>query len=61
MNIFSTKGKLYADTDKTQSWKERGKGTFKVNVGRRDTKLARIGKCCSCSFQWEIFFFRQCV
>ncbi|GJJ73409.1 Ran-binding protein 3 [Entomortierella parvispora] len=42
MNIFSTKGKLYADADKTQSWKERGKGTFKVNVGRKDTKLARL-------------------
>ncbi|KAF9547382.1 hypothetical protein EC957_008569 [Mortierella hygrophila] len=42
MTIFQTKGKLYADTEKTHSWKERGKGTFKVNVGRRDTKLARL-------------------
>ena len=44
MTIFQTKGKLYADTEKTHSWKERGKGTFKVNVGRRDTKVARLGK-----------------
>ncbi|KAF9272132.1 hypothetical protein BGZ88_005154 [Linnemannia elongata] len=42
MTIFQTKGKLYADTEKTHSWKERGKGTFKVNVGRRDTKVARL-------------------
>ncbi|KAF9118771.1 hypothetical protein BGW39_000879 [Mortierella sp. 14UC] len=42
MTIYQTKGKLYADAEKTQIWKERGKGTFKVNVGRRDTKLARL-------------------
>ncbi|KAF9292045.1 hypothetical protein BGZ68_000613 [Mortierella alpina] len=42
MNIYQTKGKLFTDADKTHSWKERGKGTFKVNVSRRDTKLARL-------------------
>ncbi|KAG0200579.1 hypothetical protein BGX28_006403 [Mortierella sp. GBA30] len=42
MNIYQTKGKLYADTEKTHAWKERGKGTFKVNVSRKDTKLARL-------------------
>ncbi|KAF9962033.1 hypothetical protein BGZ72_000100 [Mortierella alpina] len=42
MNIYQTKGKLFADTEKTHSWKERGKGTFKVNVGRRDAKVARL-------------------
>ncbi|KAF9926860.1 hypothetical protein FBU30_003650, partial [Linnemannia zychae] len=42
MTIYQTKGKLYADTEKTMAWKERGKGTFKINVGRRDTKLARL-------------------
>ncbi|KAF9985599.1 hypothetical protein BGZ75_002746 [Mortierella antarctica] len=42
MNIYQTKGKLFTDTEKTHSWKERGKGTFKVNVGRRDTKVARL-------------------
>ncbi|KAF9108570.1 hypothetical protein BGX29_010176 [Mortierella sp. GBA35] len=42
MTIYQTKGKLYADAEKTHSWKERGKGTFKVNVGRNDTKLARL-------------------
>ncbi|KAG0232710.1 hypothetical protein BGW42_007964 [Actinomortierella wolfii] len=40
--LFQTKGRLYADTDKSQSWKERGKGTFKVNVSREDTKSARL-------------------
>lgn len=44
MTIFQTKGKLYADAEKTHTWKERGKGTFKINVGRRDTKVARLGK-----------------
>ncbi|KAG0378148.1 hypothetical protein BGX24_004613 [Mortierella sp. AD032] len=42
MTIYQTKGKLYADAEKTKTWKERGKGTFKVNVGRRDTKVARL-------------------
>ncbi|KAI7816326.1 hypothetical protein BC939DRAFT_52596 [Gamsiella multidivaricata] len=42
MNIYQTKGKLYADTEKNHAWKERGKGTFKVNVSRKDTKLARL-------------------
>ena len=43
MNIYQTKGKLFADTEKTHSWKERGKGTFKVNVGRRDAIVAGLG------------------
>ncbi|KAG0041262.1 hypothetical protein BGZ83_002079 [Gryganskiella cystojenkinii] len=42
INICSTKGKLYADADKSQTWKERGRGTFKVNVGRKDAKIARL-------------------
>ncbi|KAI1306690.1 hypothetical protein EDD11_004693 [Mortierella claussenii] len=42
ISIYQTKGKLYADTDKTHAWKERGKGTFKVNVDQHDTKLARL-------------------
>ncbi|KAG0320449.1 hypothetical protein BGZ97_000161 [Linnemannia gamsii] len=42
MTIYQTKGKLYADAEKTHTWKERGKGTFKINVGRRDTKVARL-------------------
>ncbi|KAG0286872.1 hypothetical protein BGZ96_009097 [Linnemannia gamsii] len=42
MTIFQTKGKLYADAEKSHTWKERGKGTFKINVGRRDTKVARL-------------------
>ncbi|KAF9912989.1 hypothetical protein BX616_010190 [Lobosporangium transversale] len=42
INIYQTKGKLYADSDKTHTWKERGKGTFKVNVGQHDTKVARL-------------------
>lgn len=44
MNIYQIKAKLFADTEKTHAWKERGKGTFKVNVGRKDTKMARLGK-----------------
>ncbi|KAF9183043.1 hypothetical protein BGZ50_004457 [Haplosporangium sp. Z 11] len=42
MNIYQVKAKLFADTEKTHAWKERGKGTFKVNVGRKDTKMARL-------------------
>ncbi|KAG0257417.1 hypothetical protein DFQ27_005161 [Actinomortierella ambigua] len=42
MTFFQTKGRLFADADKSQSWKERGKGTFKVNVNREDTKQARL-------------------
>ncbi|KAI8595093.1 hypothetical protein EDD21DRAFT_281882, partial [Dissophora ornata] len=41
-SLYQTKGKLYADTEKTHAWKERGKGTFKVNISREDTKLARL-------------------
>ncbi|KAF9393492.1 hypothetical protein BGX21_010739 [Mortierella sp. AD011] len=42
ISIYQTKGKLYADTEKTHSWKERGKGAFKINVNQSDTKLARL-------------------
>ncbi|KAG0326140.1 hypothetical protein BG004_003034, partial [Podila humilis] len=42
VTMFATKGKLFADADKSQTWKERGKGTFKINVGRKDTKSARL-------------------
>ncbi|KAF9197836.1 hypothetical protein BGZ49_001560, partial [Haplosporangium sp. Z 27] len=41
-SIYQTKGKLYADTEKTHAWKERGKGAFKVNVSQKDTNLARL-------------------
>jgi len=44
VNIYQTKGKLYADVEKTHSWKERGKGTFRINVNMRDTSRARLGK-----------------
>ncbi|KAG0286836.1 hypothetical protein BGZ98_004939, partial [Dissophora globulifera] len=42
ITIYQTKGKLYADIEKNLAWKERGKGTFKVNVSRKDTKSARL-------------------
>ncbi|KAF9971865.1 hypothetical protein BGZ73_005101 [Actinomortierella ambigua] len=42
MTLFQTKGRLFADAEKSQSWKERGKGTFKVNVNRENTKQARL-------------------
>ncbi|KAK3814265.1 MAG: hypothetical protein J3Q66DRAFT_371186 [Benniella sp.] len=42
VNIYQTKGKLYADMEKTHSWKERGKGTFRINVNMRDTSRARL-------------------
>ncbi|KAG0228771.1 hypothetical protein BGX31_006449 [Mortierella sp. GBA43] len=42
VNIYQTKGKLYADLEKTHSWKERGKGTFKINVNRKDVGSARL-------------------
>lgn len=51
LTMYVTKGKLFADADKSQTWKERGKGTFKINVGRKNTKSARLGKfyVCSCA------------
>ncbi|KAG0089329.1 hypothetical protein BGZ93_008092 [Podila epicladia] len=42
LTMYVTKGKLFADADKSQTWKERGKGTFKINVGRKNTKSARL-------------------
>ncbi|KAF9103459.1 hypothetical protein BGX27_010561 [Mortierella sp. AM989] len=42
ISIYQTKGKLYADTEKTHAWKERGKGAFKVNISQKDTKSARL-------------------
>lgn len=48
LTMYVTKGKLFADADKSQMWKERGKGTFKINVGR-NTKSARLGKLIVCS------------
>ncbi|KAF9355914.1 hypothetical protein BGX34_010189 [Mortierella sp. NVP85] len=42
VNIYQTKGKLYADVEKTHSWKERGKGTFRINVNMKDTSRARL-------------------
>lgn len=51
--MYVTKGKLFADADKSQTWKERGKGTFKINVGRKNTKSARLGKF-RC---WFLFLF----
>ncbi|KAF9991804.1 hypothetical protein BGZ65_000066, partial [Modicella reniformis] len=42
ISLYQTKGKLYADIEKTHSWKERGKGTFKINVNRKDASLARL-------------------
>ncbi|KAF8975295.1 hypothetical protein BGZ52_009071, partial [Haplosporangium bisporale] len=40
--MYVTKGKLFADADRSQTWKERGKGTFKINVGRKNTRSARL-------------------
>ncbi|KAF9357090.1 hypothetical protein BGX26_004264 [Mortierella sp. AD094] len=42
ISIYQTKGKLYADTEKTHAWKERGKGAFKINISQKDTKMARL-------------------
>lgn len=42
LTMYVTKGKLFADADRSQTWKERGKGTFKINVGRKNTRSARL-------------------